>query len=180
MFITPQKAQHSLFIIRFVPPSLTTTQNSFPEGGQSFPGGIPVYPELRWALSALRLPPPLSLSWRDRTLFRLCGTLHNWSSGVEARLAWINASLSKTEGGTQRVRRLHAVGINGRELRYPTLAVSIVSGAGALCWARFLASCSWHQPLISTSLKILPSTRRRSPFRLGFSKWPRQRIASSL
>ena len=30
--------------LRFVPPSLATTQNSLPGFGQSFPGGIPVYP----------------------------------------------------------------------------------------------------------------------------------------
>jgi len=30
--------------LRFVPPLLTTTQNSLPGGGQPFPGGIPVYP----------------------------------------------------------------------------------------------------------------------------------------
>ena len=30
--------------LRFVPPLLTTTQNSLPGDGQSFPGGIPVYP----------------------------------------------------------------------------------------------------------------------------------------
>ena len=30
--------------LRFVPPSLATTQNSLPGGGQPFPGGIPVYP----------------------------------------------------------------------------------------------------------------------------------------
>jgi hypothetical protein len=30
--------------LRFVPPSLATTQDSFPGGGQLFPGGIPVYP----------------------------------------------------------------------------------------------------------------------------------------
>src|SRR5688572_13301674 len=41
-------------------------------------------------------------------------------------------------------------------------------------------SCSLHQPLISTSLKILPSVRRRSPFRLAFSNETSERIASSL
>ena len=30
--------------LRFVPPSLATTQNSLPGVGQPFPGGIPVYP----------------------------------------------------------------------------------------------------------------------------------------
>ena len=30
--------------LRFVPPSLATTQNSLPGGGRPFPGGIPVYP----------------------------------------------------------------------------------------------------------------------------------------
>jgi hypothetical protein len=30
--------------LRFVPPLLTTTQNSLPGDGHSFPGGIPVYP----------------------------------------------------------------------------------------------------------------------------------------
>ena len=30
--------------LRFVPPSLATTQNSLPGGGQSFPGGIAIHP----------------------------------------------------------------------------------------------------------------------------------------
>ena len=53
-------------------------------------------------------------------------------------------------------------------------------GAATRRAASFRCSCSLHQPLISTSLKILPSTRRRSPLRLGFSTSRRQRIASSL
>jgi hypothetical protein len=32
-------------------------------------------------------------------------------------------------------------------------------------WARFFCSNSLHQPLISVSLKILPMTRRRRPFK---------------
>ncbi len=39
--------------LRFVPPLLTTTQNSLPGDGHSFPGGIPVYPQ-----SSLRKSPP--------------------------------------------------------------------------------------------------------------------------
>jgi len=39
--------------LRFVPPSLATTQNSLPGGRQPFPGGIPLYP-----LSSIgRFPP---------------------------------------------------------------------------------------------------------------------------
>ena len=46
--------------------------------------------------------------------------------------------------------------------------------------ARFLASNSLHQPLISVSLKIFPITRRSRPLRLAFSRSRRLRMASSL
>ena len=46
--------------------------------------------------------------------------------------------------------------------------------------ALFSASNSLHQPLISVSLKILPTTRRRRPFRFALSKSWRERIACSL
>ena len=44
----------------------------------------------------------------------------------------------------------------------------------------FSASNSLHQPLISVSLKILPTTRRRRPFRFALSMSWRERIACSL
>ena len=44
----------------------------------------------------------------------------------------------------------------------------------------FSASNSLHQPLISVSLKILPTTRRRRPFRFALSISWRERIACSL
>src|SRR4030095_15922288 len=51
--------------LRFMPPSQTTMQNSLPVMA-SFSGWDSNVPtEFRWAVSALRLPPPLSLSWRD-------------------------------------------------------------------------------------------------------------------
>src|SRR5437867_50596 len=46
--------------------------------------------------------------------------------------------------------------------------------------ALFFCSNSLHQPFISVSLKIRPMTRRNRPFRLGFSKLRKDRIASSL
>jgi len=55
--------------LRFVPPARATTQNSLP-GVASFPGwDFSVPTEFHWAVSALRPPPPLSLSWRDFVFF---------------------------------------------------------------------------------------------------------------
>ena len=59
--------------LRFVPPSLATTQNSLPGGGQSFPGGIAVHP-----LSSVgKFPPygfPFPWALLGATQFLLFGT----------------------------------------------------------------------------------------------------------
>src|SRR6266487_4597488 len=59
-------------------------------------------------------------------------------------------------------------------------ANQVPAGTASARLAAFFCSNSLHQPLISVSLKILPMTRRRRPFRFGFSTSRNDRMASSL
>ena len=72
-FSSFEAQSHSLSTrcLRFMPPSRTTMQNSLPVLASFSVWDCSLPTEFRWAVSASRLPPPLSLSWRDcRTLCR--------------------------------------------------------------------------------------------------------------
>ncbi len=52
---------------------------------------------------------------------------------------------------------------------FGTRSAAALAASARSSGLRFFCSNSRHQPLISSSLKILPITRRRSPFKLGSS-----------
>ena len=60
-----QSHSFSTRCLRFVPPSLATTQNSLPVVANLFRVGFQLPTEFLRTVSASRLSPPLSFSWRD-------------------------------------------------------------------------------------------------------------------